>query len=530
MAFDASINLSVENSQALKGVKQVDGAINKLVKGVEEFEKIFSEALNVKPKSLNVVELAQKRLAAGIFKSSKLLREQIQLAAELGRAYDNVQVKAVGTELRRLRAAAEAQKLLKGGVDGNQYRVPAGPGGFPNQKALPAAGQTSQTATARAFQSSVEAVAREISEASNTFRKATAFTAVEARPEQKTIDRANALTTAINEEIAARNRSTKAANTLVDVFNKVNQASSRTISQKLLPPGVDPNQYATPAGPAGGGALVRRDPRVDSQGVNRNRFDFEGFSKLESNLRELLNLSDLTAASTTDLAKAIDRISTAALRARALLDQQVGASKNTLAGLRQQSRALQTLRDNAQLGSKEFDQFNAALQRVNRQIRQTSKDADDSFNRTRRRNNRLKRVDNLRQKKRRNQDAIGSGIIGGAFPLLFGQGAGASIGGALGGFGGGKAGGNLGFGLSLAGTAIGAQFDALIQGAQDTAKALARPAENFKQLNENLRLFDRAAAQSIEAAIQLGRVEEANALIRQFGLVFGPGISGSGSN
>jgi len=50
-------------------------------------------------------------------------------------------------------------------------------------------------------------------------------------------------------------------------------------------------------------------------------------------------------------------------------------------------------------------------------------------------------------------------LIGGAFPLLFGQGLGASAGGALGGFFGGKAGGQLGFGLSLVGTAIGQAFD-----------------------------------------------------------------------
>lgn len=52
-----------------------------------------------------------------------------------------------------------------------------------------------------------------------------------------------------------------------------------------------------------------------------------------------------------------------------------------------------------------------------------------------------------------------SALIGGAFPLLFGQGLGASAGGALGGFFGGKAGGQLGFGLSLVGTAIGQAFD-----------------------------------------------------------------------
>ena len=74
------------------------------------------------------------------------------------------------------------------------------------------------------------------------------------------------------------------------------------------------------------------------------------------------------------------------------------------------------------------------------------------------------------------QQAVGRGLesalIGGAFPLLFGQGAGAAVGGAAGGFGGGLLGGQLGFGLSLAGTAVGSQFDQLTEKAFDLGKAL----------------------------------------------------------
>ena len=55
--------------------------------------------------------------------------------------------------------------------------------------------------------------------------------------------------------------------------------------------------------------------------------------------------------------------------------------------------------------------------------------------------------------------AASNAIIGGAFPLLFGQGAGAAIGGGLGGALGGAFGGTLGFGLSLVGTAIGQAID-----------------------------------------------------------------------
>ena len=54
--------------------------------------------------------------------------------------------------------------------------------------------------------------------------------------------------------------------------------------------------------------------------------------------------------------------------------------------------------------------------------------------------------------------AVGSAIIGGGFPLLFGQGPEAAIGGAAGGLLGGLIGGPMGFALSIAGTAIGEIF------------------------------------------------------------------------
>ena len=77
--------------------------------------------------------------------------------------------------------------------------------------------------------------------------------------------------------------------------------------------------------------------------------------------------------------------------------------------------------------------------------------------------------------------AIGSGIIGGGFPLLFGQGPTAALGGALGGVAGGLVGGQFGFALSIAGTAIGSALD-------DLANALAKPTENIEKLIEKFGL------------------------------------------
>jgi len=76
------------------------------------------------------------------------------------------------------------------------------------------------------------------------------------------------------------------------------------------------------------------------------------------------------------------------------------------------------------------------------------------------------------QAARRRKEALGSAIIGGAFPLLFGQGIGAAVGGGAGGAAGGLVGGQFGFGLSLVGTALGSSFDALVEGAKELGAAL----------------------------------------------------------
>jgi len=64
---------------------------------------------------------------------------------------------------------------------------------------------------------------------------------------------------------------------------------------------------------------------------------------------------------------------------------------------------------------------------------------------------------------RRVRDALGGGLIGGGFPLLFGQSGTAAALGGIGGLAGGAIGGQLGFALSIVGTAIGEAIDKNIQ-------------------------------------------------------------------
>lgn len=78
----------------------------------------------------------------------------------------------------------------------------------------------------------------------------------------------------------------------------------------------------------------------------------------------------------------------------------------------------------------------------------------------------------LKAQRERRKNALSNALIGGAFPLLFGQGGGAAIGGALGGGAGGLAGGQMGFALSLVGTQIGAFVDQVVSGAANLGQAL----------------------------------------------------------
>lgn len=109
---------------------------------------------------------------------------------------------------------------------------------------------------------------------------------------------------------------------------------------------------------------------------------------------------------------------------------------------------------------------------------------------------------------------ISEGVIGGAFPLLFGQGIGAAVGGGAGGFAGGFAGGGLGFGLSLVGTALGTAFDSLSQAAQDTGKSLRYPIEGFEKLKEAGLLASRQQEYYISKLIEAGKATEAAGIIQ----------------
>jgi hypothetical protein len=178
----------------------------------------------------------------------------------------------------------------------------------------------------------------------------------------------------------------------------------------------------------------------------------------------------------------------------------------------QEKVARQEGRNNNQL-----EALDADLQRVREARVKQEKQLLELSKRDAQRQRRLEKFDAQQAKARSDRQAGGrkrageafsSGLIGGAFPALFGQGIGASVGGGIGGVLGGFAGNGLGFGLSLIGTSLGASLDSLTE-------ALKSPIQNFQALKDAALLSNRGLEKQVEGLIEVGRVSEANALIQQ---------------
>jgi len=139
-----------------------------------------------------------------------------------------------------------------------------------------------------------------------------------------------------------------------------------------------------------------------------------------------------------------------------------------------------------------------------------------------RRNNRLLRVRRGRDLQNRNSQARSNAIIGGAFPLLFGQGLGASAFGAAGGFAGGKKGGQFGFAFSLLGTVVGAQFDKLAQSARQLGEALRNPIKNMDMLVTKMGQANTPFGDTVETLKSLGlEAVAAGQVLDNFNKTFG---------
>lgn len=111
--------------------------------------------------------------------------------------------------------------------------------------------------------------------------------------------------------------------------------------------------------------------------------------------------------------------------------------------------------------------------------------------------------------------ALPQGLIGGAFPLLFGQPPAASVGGALGGLIGGLLGPGGGFAGGLVGTALGQGLNQTAQSGVALSDAVRDPIKQFEALKQAAGLSSKAVERNVESLISQGRTAEAAALIQK---------------
>jgi hypothetical protein len=144
----------------------------------------------------------------------------------------------------------------------------------------------------------------------------------------------------------------------------------------------------------------------------------------------------------------------------------------------------------SQLGRIQDDFDTATNFRTALDDRRRSREQEEADRRRRLRRKRSReRINRVIQARKRNADrrsgALQGGLIGGGFPLLFGQGALPAIGGGIGGVVGGLLGGPGGsFAGSIVGTAIFTALDGLANSANTAAAALEKPVESLNKLVE----------------------------------------------
>jgi len=283
---------------------------------------------------------------------------------------------------------------------------------------------------------------------------------------------------------------------------------------------------------------------VSSYGVNIN-FKVVGQNKIDRATSSAQKLeASISRIRSIDLSKAVggpsgDRIAVALTQLRRYA-QQVNKLGKTIGDTPVQQRAaasaFREVAENAKVGSFTFEQFTKAAFKQNESLKGTERATENVIRSMKgmqtveqREHQLLLRGNKLRdlrlQKEKaldlkaktsaRIRTSVSSAIIGGGFPLLFGQGPTAAIGGALGGAVGGALGGQFGFALSIAGTTIGSALDSL-------ANALAKPTENIQLLVDKVGLANTPTG---DLALRLEKVglsaSAADLLLDEFNKKFG---------
>ena len=133
--------------------------------------------------------------------------------------------------------------------------------------------------------------------------------------------------------------------------------------------------------------------------------------------------------------------------------------------------------------------------------------------RIQRRQDRLLRLRRGRDLQSRMSNARSNAIIGGMFPLLFGQGLGAAAGGGLGGAIGGAKGGQFGFAFSLLGTVVGSSLDRMVGSLREFGEALDTTDDALKMMTDRNLFSSKAIQKQAESLKRQGKQAELTELI-----------------
>ena len=145
-------------------------------------------------------------------------------------------------------------------------------------------------------------------------------------------------------------------------------------------------------------------------------------------------------------------------------------------------------------------------------------------------NNELKRQNDLARKEKKRlldarrlrNNALSSAAIGGAFPLLFGQGPFAAAGGAIGGYAGGMMGGQAGFAGSLVGTQAVVMIQQAITSITRLSASLGSAQGMFDLMSERAVFSSEKIKLNVQALLKQGETSKAAAILtEEWAKVFG---------
>lgn len=290
------------------------------------------------------------------------------------------------------------------------------------------------------------------------------------------------------------------------IYVSVGQIGRIWQSSRLLPPA----RTGLPEGSDGGGPFTpRRAPQPYAMGpagrlVRRETPEpqVNNIKRLEAFARALnkaVKAAEIGSPAFARYSQALGRVKTAidaAYRDVATLQAQPG----TLKGKRAEAENIRASLEEAEIGSKRFNDLAKSLGKVNAEIERTERKVSGRGIRSRGGRQRL-------------GDAASGAILGGGFPLLTGGPSFSALGGgALGGIGGFAFGATGGFAGGIAGSAIGAAIDTFVQKAQELGKALLNPTDNLDALVESLGILGSASSSLITELKALGATEIAAAV------------------